>query len=40
MKRQIFIDEKPDWYDFANETETMTGPEVIAMFSEGDGADV
>ena len=40
MKRQIFIDEEPDWYDFANETERMTGPEVIAMFSEGDGADV
>lgn len=30
---QIFIDEKPDWYDFANETTNMTGAEVFAKFS-------
>jgi len=30
MWRQIFIDEKPDWYDFAQATPTMTGAEVIA----------
>ena len=30
---QIFIDEKPAYYDFANETKNMTGPEVFAMFS-------
>lgn len=29
MWRQIFIDEKPGWYDFAQETPMMTGAEVI-----------
>lgn len=29
---QIFIDSKPDCYDFANNTETMTEAEVIAKF--------
>jgi hypothetical protein len=28
---QIFIDEKPEYYDFANETHNMTGAEVFAM---------
>ena len=32
MQLQVFIDEKPAYYDFANETETMTGTEVFAMF--------
>jgi len=30
---QIFIDEKPTYYDFANATENMTGPEVFAKFA-------
>ena len=30
---QIFIDEKPDFYDFANQTKNMTGEEVFAAFS-------
>lgn len=30
---QIFIDEKPDYYAFANETQNMTGAEVFAQFS-------
>lgn len=30
IKKQIFVDEKPHWYDFAQETEMQTGPEVIA----------
>ncbi len=30
MWRQIFIDEKPAWYDFAQQTPAMTGAEVIA----------
>ena len=30
---QVFIDEKPDFYSFANETKTLTGPELFAMFS-------
>jgi len=29
---QIFVDEKPAYYDFANATKTMTGPEVFAAF--------
>ncbi len=32
---QIFIDEKPAWYDFANATKNMTGEEVFAMFNAG-----
>ncbi|MFK8017076.1 MAG: GFA family protein [Gammaproteobacteria bacterium] len=32
---QVFIDEKPDYYDFANKTENMTGAELFAKF----GAD-
>jgi hypothetical protein len=30
---QIFIDEKPTHYDFANKTKTMTGDEVLAIFN-------
>jgi hypothetical protein len=30
---QIFIDEKPAYYDFANKTATMTGAEVFAAFA-------
>ena len=35
FSHQIFIDEKPDYYRFANETQNMTGAEVFAHF-EGD----
>lgn len=31
---QIFIEEKPSYYEFANETKNMTGEEVFKMFSE------
>ena len=34
---QIFIDEKPDWYTFANETKKMTGAEVFAMYAPKEG---
>lgn len=30
---QIFIDEKPDYYNFAEKTPTMTGAEVFARFA-------
>lgn len=30
---QVFIDEKPDWYAFANETPTMTGAELFALYA-------
>lgn len=33
LSMQVFIDEKPSYYDFANQTKTMTGPEIFAMFA-------
>ena len=33
LTSQIFIDEKPDYYEFANKTQTMTGAEVFAAFA-------
>ena len=30
---QVFIDEKPSYYCFANETENMTGAEVFAKYA-------
>ncbi|MGH8380193.1 GFA family protein [Pseudomonas sp.] len=30
---QVYIDEKPKYYCFANETKTMTGAEVEALFN-------
>lgn len=32
FKEQIFIDRKPDWYDFANTTHSMTEAEVFANY--------
>jgi len=31
--QQIFIDEKPSFYSFANETKTMTAAEVFALYA-------
>lgn len=36
FSHQIFIDEKPDYYSFSNDTQNMTGAEVFAHF-ENDG---
>ena len=33
LDHQIFIDEKPNYYDFANQTQMLTGEEVQAFFS-------
>lgn len=33
LSSQIFIDEKPAFYSFANETTTMTGAEVFALYA-------
>ncbi len=33
MDEEIFIDEKPDAYSFAGETQKMTGAEVFALFA-------
>tara|TARA_R110000782_G_scaffold247184_1_gene333926 strand:+ start:104 stop:268 length:165 start_codon:yes stop_codon:yes gene_type:complete len=30
---QIFTEEKPDYYDFTNQTKMMTGEEVFAAFA-------
>jgi hypothetical protein len=32
FKGQVFVDEKPDYYEFANETKDLTGAELFAMF--------
>ncbi|WP_280561719.1 MULTISPECIES: GFA family protein [unclassified Chromohalobacter] len=32
IAQQIFIDEKPSFYDFANDTPRLTGDEVFAQF--------
>ncbi|NDW06546.1 GFA family protein [Jiella pacifica] len=36
LTKQIFIDSKPDWYAFANETESMTGAEFLAQFASAE----
>ena len=36
FKTQVFIDEKPAYYHFANETKEMTGDELMALFSDKD----
>ncbi len=33
LTHQVFIDEKPAYYDFANKTHDMTGAEVFAAFA-------
>ena len=33
FRTQVFIDEKPDYYNFANETEDMTGAELFAKYA-------
>lgn len=35
LNEEIFIDEKPDYYDFAGERERLTGAEVMAKFGVG-----
>lgn len=35
LASEIFIDEKPDYYAFANETHKMTGAEAMAAFAAG-----
>lgn len=34
FNEQIFIDEKPSWYEFANETYNMTAAEVFEKYGE------
>jgi len=35
LSRQIFIDEKPDYYALANETPKLTGAEIFAQYASG-----
>jgi hypothetical protein len=37
LTSQVFIDEKPAYYEFANKTKNMTGPEVFAAFAQTQG---
>ncbi len=34
FKRQVFIEEKPPYYHFGNDTENLTGEEIFALFSD------
>ena len=36
LSHQIFIDEKPGYYSFSNETQNMTGAEVFAHFESNE----
>lgn len=36
FNHQVYIDEKPDYYSFANKTHNLTGEEVVAFFSSDD----
>ena len=38
LEQQIFIDEKPDYYAFANSTKNMTGTEVFEAFTGSTGS--
>lgn len=33
FKTEVFIDQKPPYYEFANDTEKMTGAELFALFT-------
>lgn len=33
FKRQVFIDEKPEYYQYSNKTEDLTGAELFAQFA-------
>ncbi len=39
LTAQIYIDEKPAYYDFANETSRLTGAEVVAAFEAGQATE-
>ncbi len=36
FSRQVFIDNKPDFYSFSNETRDMTEAEIFAMYASPD----
>jgi hypothetical protein len=34
FEHQVFVDEKPSFYEFSNKTKDMTGPELIAKYTQ------
>ena len=34
FRHQVFVDERPSYYEFSNRTKDMTGAELIAKFSQ------
>ena len=36
FEMQVFVDERPDYYRFANQTEELTGAELFAKFAPPD----
>lgn len=36
MRRQVFIDDKPDGYKFANQCDMLTGAEIVALYAPKD----
>lgn len=34
FESQVFVDEKPAYYQFANKTEELTGAEIFALYGE------
>lgn len=39
MTQQIFVDEQPEYYAFANDTERLTGEQVMAAFASDPSGD-
>lgn len=39
LAEEIFIDEKPAYYDFAGDAERLTGPEVMAKYVVGESSE-
>lgn len=39
VERHIFVDEKPEFYEFADKSERLTGAEVVAAFNAEHGTD-
>lgn len=40
LTSQIYIEQKPPYYDFANDTPRLTGAQVMALFAQDGGAPV
>lgn len=38
LNKEVFVDEQPAYYRFANDTHRLTGPELMALFGADDSA--